>query len=163
MCIRDRYIWDDNISASELKNVVILANFDVVDQSVTPYFPYTGTWFDLMDEDGDTTLNVASTTDQITLQPGEFKIFGNQASTTLSTIDSEISELKMYPNPSDGYINFNKSIDSVEIFDITGKKVLSFKNIITQQQLDINKLETGYYIIKISNDNNVENKKLIVK
>ena len=75
----------------------------------------------------------------------------------------EISELKMYPNPSDGYIKFNKSIDSVEIFDITGKKVLSFKNIITQQQLDINKLETGYYIIKIFNDNNVENKKLIVK
>ena len=36
------YIWDDNISSSELKNVVILANFDVVDQSVTPYFPYTG-------------------------------------------------------------------------------------------------------------------------
>ena len=69
----------------------------------------------------------------------------------------------MYPNPSDGYINFNKSIDSVEIFDITGKKVLSFENIITHQQLDINKLETGYYIIKIFNDNNVENKKLIVK
>ena len=37
-----------------------------------------------MDEDGETTLNVASTTDQITLQPGEFKIYGNQASTTLS-------------------------------------------------------------------------------
>ena len=26
-----------------------------------------------MDEDGETTLNVASTTDQITLQPGELK------------------------------------------------------------------------------------------
>ena len=34
------YIWDDNISSSELKNVVILANFDVIDQSITPYFPY---------------------------------------------------------------------------------------------------------------------------
>ena len=30
----------------------------------------------------------------------------------------------MYPNPSDGYINFNKSIDMVEIFDITGKKLI---------------------------------------
>ena len=134
------YIWDDNISSSELKNVVILANFDVVDQSVTPYFPYTGTWFDLMDEDGETTLNVASTTDQITLQPGEFKIFGNQASVSLSNMENEISELKMYPNPSDGYITFNKSINLIEIFDITGKKVMIFENIITNQELNINKL-----------------------
>ena len=157
------YIWDDNISSSELKNVVILANFDVVDQSVTPYFPYTGTWFDLMDEDGETTLNVASTTDQITLQPGEFKIFGNKASGSLSNIENEISELKMYPNPSDGYITFNKSINLIEIFDITGKKVMIFENIITNQELNINKLDSGYYIIKIFNDDNIENKKLIVR
>ena len=157
------YIWDDNISSSELKNVVILANFDVVDQSVTPYFPYTGTWFDLMDDDGETTLNVASTTDQITLQPGEFKIFGNQASVSLSNMENEISELKMYPNPSDGYITFNKSINLIEIFDITGKKVMIFENIITNQELNINKLDTGYYIIKIFNDDNIENKKLIVR
>ena len=157
------YIWDDNISSSELKNVVILANFDVVDQSVTPYFPYTGTWFDLMDDDGETTLNVASTTDQITLQPGEFKIFGNQASGSLSNMENEISELKMYPNPSDGYITFNKSINLIEIFDITGKKVMIFENIITNQELNVNKLGSGYYIIKIFNDDNIENKKLIVR
>ena len=157
------YIWDDNISSSELKNVVILANFDVVDQSVTPYFPYTGTWFDLMDEDGETNLNVASTADQITLQPGEFKIFGNQASVSLSNMENVISELKMYPNPSDGYITFNKSINLIEIFDITGKKVMIFENIITNQELNINKLDTGYYIIKIFNDDNIENKKLIVR
>ena len=41
----------------------------------------------------------------------------------------------MYPNPSDGYITFNKSIDIVEIFDITGKKVMIFENIITNQEL----------------------------
>ena len=52
--------------------------FDVIDQSITPYFPYTGNWYDLMDEDGETTLNVSSTNDQINLQPGEFKIFGNK-------------------------------------------------------------------------------------
>ena len=32
----------------------------------------------------------------------------------------------MYPNPSDGYITFNKSIDLIEIFDITGKKPFFF-------------------------------------
>ena len=82
MCIRDSYsitsggltpiiyIWDDNISTNELKNVVIVANFDVTDQSIIPYFPYTGNWYDLMDENGETIINVSSTNDQVTLQPG---------------------------------------------------------------------------------------------
>ena len=157
------YIWDDNISSSDLKNIVVVANFDVVDQSITPYFPYTGIWYDLMDEDGETSVNISSTSDQITLQPGEFKIYGNQASTTLSTIDNEISKLKMYPNPSDGYITFNKSIDLIEIFDITGKKIMIFENTFKNQELDISKLNSGYYIIKISDDEEVNNKKLIVR
>jgi len=157
------YIWDDNISSSELKNVVILANFDVVDQNVTPYFPYTGTWFDLMDEFGETTLNVASTIDQITLQPGEFKIYGNQASTTLSnTIFNEI-DLILYPNPSLDYITINKDVDLIEIYDVTGKILLSFDDIIKNQQLEINQLQTGYYIVKFYDDEYVGSRKLIKK
>ena len=38
-----------------------------------------------------------------------------------------------------------------------------FENIITNQELDISKLDTGYYIIKIYDGINVENKKLISK
>ena len=157
------YIWDDNISSSELKNVVILANFDVVDQSVTPYFPYTGTWFDLMDEDGDTTLNVASTTDQITLQPGEFKIYGNQASTTLSNTVLDNINLILSPNPSLDFISINKDADLIEIYDVTGKKLLSFNNVIENQQLNINQLQTGYYIVKVYDNEYVESRNLIKK
>ena len=116
-----------------------------------------------MDDEGETTLSISSTSDQITLQPGEFKIYGNQASTTLSAVDNEIIELKMYPNPTTGYITFNKSIDLIQIFDITGKQIINFENIITNQELDISKLDTGYYIIKIFNDEEVQNKKLIVR
>tara|TARA_B100000925_G_scaffold286352_1_gene263907 strand:- start:81 stop:2939 length:2859 start_codon:yes stop_codon:yes gene_type:complete len=157
------YVWDDNISSSELKNVVIIANFDVVDQSVTPYFPYTGTWFDLMDEDGDTTLNVASTTDQITLQPGEFKIYGNQASTTLSNTFLDDINLILSPNPSFDFITINKDADLIEIYEITGKKLLSFNNVIENQQLDINQLQTGYYIVKVYDNEYVESRNLIKK
>ena len=45
------FIWDDALPSSDLKNVVILANFDVVSQNVTPDFPYTGTWYNLMTGD----------------------------------------------------------------------------------------------------------------
>ena len=157
------YVWDDNIPSSELKNVVIIANFDVVDQSVTPYFPYTGTWFDLMDEDGETSINISSTTDQITLQPGEFKIYGNQSSTSLTTTDVSIDNVKMYPNPTENIISFDKSLEIVEIFDITGKKLYTFIDVLKNQNLDISNLSSGYYIVKILHQNRFENRKLIVK
>ena len=70
-------------------------------------FSYTGTWFDLMDIDGNTTLNVASTTDQITLQPGEFKIYGNQANHIINTVLDNIN-LILSPNPSLDFISINK-------------------------------------------------------
>ena len=157
------YIWDDNISSSELKNVVILANFDVVDQSITPYFPYTGTWFDLMDDNGETTLNVSSTNDQISLQPGEFKIYGNQASTTLSIPVSNNKNLILYPNPATNAIALNNYVDMLKVYDVTGKILLSFNDVYPNQQLNINKLVAGYYIVKIYNEASIETKKLIVR
>ena len=116
-----------------------------------------------MDEDGDTTLNVASTTDQITLQPGEFKIYGNQASTTLSNTIFDETDLILSPNPSVDYVAINKDAELIEIYDITGKKLLSFNNVIRNQQLDINQLQTGYYIVKVYDNEYVESRNLIKK
>ena len=157
------YVWDDDIASSNLKNVVILANFDVVDQEITPYFPYTGTWYDLMDSSGNSFVNISSTNDQITLQPGEFRIYGNQLATSLSITDHDIYEWKMYPNPTDKYISFNKSFDLVEIFDVTGKKLISFSNISKNQNLNISNINPGYYIIKITLNELSKNKNLIIK
>ena len=157
------YIWDDGIDSNLLKNVVIVSNFDVVEQTITPYFPYTGTWFDLMDMNGESSINVNSTSDQITLQPGEFKIFGNQSSIALSQNEYEIDEVYFYPNPSEGHINFNKDVDLIEIFDITGKIVVTFENTIKNRPINIDYLDTGLYLVKISNDNLLSTKTLIVK
>ena len=157
------YIWNDNIASSELKNVVIIANFDVVAQTITPYFPYTGNWFDLMDIDGETTININSTSDQITLQPGEFKIYGNQASITLSNTILDDVKLILYPNPTIDYISINKDVELVEIYDVTGKKLLAFNNVNKNQQLDINKLSSGYYISKIYSNSSVVSRNFIKK
>ena len=157
------YIWDDGIDSNLLKNVIIVSNFDVVEQTITPYFPYTGTWFDLMDENGESSIIVNSTSDQITLQPGEFKIFGNQSSIALSQNEYEIDEVYFYPNPSEGHINFNKDVDLIEIFDITGKIVVTFENTIKNRPINIDYLDTGLYLVKISNDNLLSTKTLIVK
>jgi 1,4-alpha-glucan branching enzyme len=52
--------------------VTIIGNFDVVAQNITPYFQRTGTWYDYLSGQ---TINVANTTDQIYLQPGEYHIY----------------------------------------------------------------------------------------
>tara|TARA_B100001758_G_C17942931_1_gene369336 strand:- start:239 stop:589 length:351 start_codon:yes stop_codon:yes gene_type:complete len=116
-----------------------------------------------MDSDGNTSINVNSTTDQITLQPGEFKIFGNQSSTLLSVIESDINDIIMYPNPADEFIVFNNFIDSVRIYDVTGKELLVYYNINEGQQLHIKNLDSGYYIVKYESQNIISTKPLIIK
>jgi hypothetical protein len=68
-------ITDATLPATSLKDVVIVANFDVTTKSVPTGFPYTGEWFNLMDN---STLNVVNVNDAITVLPGQFKIYGNK-------------------------------------------------------------------------------------
>ena len=68
-------ITDASLPATSLKDVVIVANFDVTSKSVPTGFPYTGEWFNLMDN---STLNVVNVNDAITVLPGQFKIYGNK-------------------------------------------------------------------------------------
>jgi hypothetical protein len=41
-------IFSTNIPTSALRNVIVLANFDVVSQTVNTNFPFAGNWVDLM-------------------------------------------------------------------------------------------------------------------
>ena len=157
------HIWDDNISSSELNNVVILANFDVIDQSITPNFPHPGSWFDLMDLDGNSYINVTSISHSLTLEPGEFKIFGNKPSLNLTSDEFEANQLIMYPNPSDSYVWFNKDVDILEVYDISGKLVYEINNIDANTQISTENLSTGLYYLKILSMNIFTYKKLLKK
>ena len=87
-----------------LKNIVILANLDVTEQNVVSNFPYTGDWFNLMD---DSSINITNTDYSISLQPGEFLVFGNKQA-TLSTDDFGLTEkIQIIKNPIDEHILLN--------------------------------------------------------
>jgi len=148
------YIWNDALPSNSLKNVVILANFDVTAQNIVPDFPYTGTWYDLMDDSGNSTITVSSTSATINIPAGEFRIYGNQAS-TLSVEDfSSLSTLKMFPNPTSNSFKTNKSLNGLHIYDITGKLVKSFTGEFTKNDsYDISSLTKGMYLVKIENEN----------
>jgi glycosidase len=65
--------WE-SISGDSLK-VMVLGNFDVVVESATVTFPSTGIWYSYLT---DSTTNIASTSVNVTLQPGEYYVFTNK-------------------------------------------------------------------------------------
>lgn len=111
-------VFDNSIPDTELKNVIILANFDVVSQTVNTNFPggVTTTWYDLMDPTGNTT--VANSTTSITIPAGQFRILGNKPSNVLSVEDEALFGFTIYPNPSHDSFSINTNVSDIEIYDL---------------------------------------------
>jgi hypothetical protein len=78
---------------------------------------------------------------------------------------SVIEGLNLYPNPvSNGKVYISTKNDSekeIIIFDLLGKKVL--QTLISSKELNVSNLNSGVYIIKITEDNASATRKLIVR
>ncbi len=108
---------------------------------------------------------------------GTYTIIGNMLtlgnSTTYSIFEKgalslntvEMASLQIYPNPAVDILNisYKSTIESVEIIDITGKKV--FKTAISSEQgiIDISILQAGVYILNIYTTDGMGSKKIIKK
>lgn len=85
---------------------------------------------------------------------------------TLS-IENQISvaEFSMYPNPtSTGFVTITSSNNEAiqaQVFDVLGKQVIS--NTISNNKLDVSSLNTGIYIVKLTQNNAIITKKLVIK
>ena len=145
------FIWDNSLPSTQLKYVVVLTNLDVTTQNVVPDFPYTGTWYNLMDN---STINVTSTTATIAIEPGGFRIYGNKSS-SLGTDKFEMNgEVYLYPNPASDYFTLNTNSSKVEIYSIAGQLVKSFKsNQSKENQFFVNDLNQGIYVVKVFGEN----------
>lgn len=159
------YVYDT--TATGIKNIVVLANYNTSAKDVVPYFPYTGQWQNLMDN---TILNVASTTAPITLQPGEFRIFGNYTG-TLSTIDQNAEyklSLQIADNPVKNglakLIYHKAKNGEITIYDMSGKKLDSFK---LKDENGTYELKAHYpagtYLVHLKSDTGVAIQKMIIK
>jgi hypothetical protein len=160
--IRQRvYIFDNAIPISQLRNVVVLANFSVASQSITPDFPYTGTWYDLMNNNA--SLNVTNTASGITLAPGEFRVYGNQPTTALSNDSFEFeAALELYPNPASSLFYLNFETKKVAVYNISGQLIKSFDKGSISEAYDIADLQKGVYLVKVeTNEGAVATKRLI--
>ncbi|WP_284652286.1 T9SS type A sorting domain-containing protein [Flavobacterium terrisoli] len=70
---------------------------------------------------------------------------------TLSNPENALNNLRVYPNPTQNVWNLSHTvnIDSVELFDLTGKFILNVMPNATQFQLDASTLSAGVYFVKI--------------
>lgn len=85
--------------------------------------------------------------------------------TNLTTTNFQLEKLAIYPNPSSGIFTIsagNISIDSIDLYDMTGKKI-SFKTNKEQTVIDLNAVSDGIYFAKITSNNQSTTKKLIKK
>ncbi len=112
--------------------VTIIGNFGIEEWTTVPNFQQTGTWYEYF---SDQTLNVSNTTDAISLQPGEYRLYSTVAfpahGLPLSANESlpgQAREAKVYPNPSAEGFWFEVPVNSagkvtLEIFNLQGQQV----------------------------------------
>jgi hypothetical protein len=83
---------------------------------------------------------------------------------TLDIKSNEIGGFNIYPNPTSlGYINIfskNNAEMNVSVFDILGKQVIN--TVMTSEKLNVSTLNTGVYIMKITQGKATSTKKLVI-
>ncbi|KFF16260.1 alpha-amylase family glycosyl hydrolase [Flavobacterium hydatis] len=140
------------LASTQLKDVLILANFDVTTQSVATGFPYAGVWYNLMDN---TTINVTDVAATIAIPAGEFRIYGNKQALLAIENFEKPNAITLHPNPVSDYFTLNVPVSRVEVYSLSGQLVKSFSGSgkITSE-FSVSELNTGLYIVKAIDENN---------
>jgi len=151
-------LTDDAVNP-DLKHITIIGNFGVTTQSIDPAFQQTGTWYDLLNNNA--SINVTNVNATISLQPGEFKVFGS-SQVTLAVGDFNLEDhITVYPNPVEGTFKINSAADKVAIYDVSGRLVKTFKGNFTENRsYNISDLNPAMYLIRITLDQGVFSKKI---
>ena len=88
---------------------------------------------------------------------------GQNWNENLSANNITAENLIITPNPSSGILNFSKELknERIELFSLTGKKIYDRK-VTNINSISLN-LESGIYLMKVSNNKRVKNSKIIIK
>jgi pullulanase/glycogen debranching enzyme len=149
-------------AAADIQYINIIGNFGITTQNINPVFQKIGTWYDVLNNNE--TINVSNTNSLISLAPGEFKIYANNAA-TLSNEDLFLSDdVVVYPNPVSSSFNINIATNNIIIYDVNGKKIKEFSgNFNADSSFSIEGIKKGFYLLKASNKDGKSYKKLIIE
>lgn len=81
----------------------------------------------------------------------------------LNVNNNVLQNVVIYPNPAKTVLNIENAENSmIEIYDLLGRVVLAKNNISLNEKLNVSKLTSGTYLIKITNQNQVKTDKFII-
>ncbi|MDG1245844.1 MAG: T9SS type A sorting domain-containing protein [Polaribacter sp.] len=77
--------------------------------------------------------------------------------------DQDLVSLNMYPNPASDVLNISaqSTINSVEIFNVLGQKVITMQVENTSAEINVSNLNAGIYLIKYEINNSSSTKKFV--
>jgi glycosidase len=153
-------------------DVRVIANCDVVAGTVSPVFSESGNWYEFFTGE---TLNVTDPNMEISLQPGEFRIYTTEELPTpniISRIDDEIinngNGISIFPNPNNGTFNISLSnitnkINKVEIINNVGAVISQTNEISTTLfEVNISNQPKGLYFVKVHTNSEIIIEKIIL-
>ena len=84
---------------------------------------------------------------------------------SLGTSNTEIKKTQIYPNPTKNilYIKSPREIKNIEVFDSSGRKIMNVNPNQKETQVNLEKLNSGNYILRTHSENGVESYKVIKK
>jgi len=84
---------------------------------------------------------------------------------TLGLEDTLVTNLILYPNPTDSTLNLNKNIGFenaiYSVFDTNGKRIVNDR--LNDRSIDVSNLSTGNYILRVLNNGDILTQKFIKK
>jgi len=142
-------IWNNNLTENDLKAVIVLANFSTGTQTVNTSFSIAGDWYNLMDG-----TTIASTVSTVTLQPGEFRIYGNKPGSLGTQTPQQLTASVLYPNPATNLFYVSTPVNKAEVYALTGQLVKTFGSNANGNSFDVSGLSKGIYLVKITDTTN---------
>lgn len=160
-------------------DVVVHANFHVVERRVTAPFPYPGLWYNYFTGDS---LQVTNPSASIPYGPGGYALYTSKKVARPSQVDLAVStervvkdqfKMELFPQPAaaaDVQIRYQlpkAATVNIEILDLQGRslqKAFVGRQAAGQQQwiIPAHNFNAGTYLVKLQVDNLIEVKRMVV-
>lgn len=178
-------VYQAKVSNSDWKTITlyngtergnIIGNFDLETKTEDPKFPETGLWYEFFSGD---VLEVSDLDMEMTLEPGEFRIYTNfeiEQPGFITVSADEITPMELdwsiAPNPASGAFQIQYDLTKpasvvLTISDLSGKLLFTSEKVSRQagthtEDLD-GKLPQGMYLLTINVEGETSVKKLIIQ
>ncbi|MFL5787881.1 MAG: T9SS type A sorting domain-containing protein, partial [Flavisolibacter sp.] len=161
--LANAFKWIRVSSASDTSDLVAVGNFDVNPQTGTVTFPTAGTWYEYLNN---TLFTSTGTTQNISLQPGEYHVYVNRNLNNLNATpvtqvpwNGTDLQVNLYPNPAVSDFIMDLTIpesgtSTIELYNSSGQFIKTiYSGFLTKgsRELTVRKpvVQGGIYYIKV--------------